>query len=458
MANERSTNPATPDSATPQGQGYRWQTWGHRHASEPTQVFAPRNAAEVQRLVAEAAAAGSQLKVVGASRSSSAIAQPTDRMLSLANLVGATEVNATAGTATFWAGTTVQHANKILASYGLAFENLGRLGQQTLAGAVSTGTHGTGLGYGIFSTQVLSLQLVTSTGDLIECSETHNEEIFRAALVGLGALGVIVSLTFRVVPMFRVHAVERGHQLKTIVHSFAERSAGADHYEFAWYPGSHTVRTRRLTRLPLLTEGYMPSSARISQARRYGRDYALSNGLFEAASLVGSKWPAAQATVNKVANFARTNRRYADLAPAVFVVDRRVQQNTMEYAFDLADFEAVMGEVQRTLETADAHPSFPLVVTTSAADDLSLSPAFGRPTVYISAREYWRNDAAHFFDALESVFTAHGGRPHWGQEHSLKAADLARLYPGFSSFAELREEMDPEGVFLNPYLRRVLMR
>lgn len=434
-----------------------WNTWGREYSTNHDGVLAPRSVLEAQQMVRSAAQNQQSLKVIGASRSSSAIAQPSGTVLSLEYLTGLTRINPEAGYATFLAGTTVTDANRILLNYNLAFENLGRLGQQTLAGAISTGTHGTGITYGIMPTQVLELELITSTGDLITCSPSVNSEIFSSALVGLGALGVLVSLTFKVVPLFRIHAAERGYSYSKIVGSFLERSHGSDHYEFSWFPGSPEVRTRRLTRLPLLPEGFLHPNAKLSQARRHGGDYLLNNGLFEAMSYLGTKAPSTQKTLNKISNWSKGNRRYADYAPSVFTINRTVPQNNMEYAFDLAHFQEVMKDVYTHASDFDIAPAFPLVIRTAAADNIPLSQAYGRDTFYISVREYWRKPYKNYFDTLEEIFIAHGGRPHWGQKHSLTAASLKELYPKFSEFTALREEMDPEGMFLNPYLRKVLL-
>lgn len=435
-----------------------WNTWGHRHETQLHRVCTPHSVADVQRFVRDVVAQQGRVKVVGASRSSSAIAQPSGALMSLEYLTGATAVDAENRRATFLAGTTLRDANKILMSYGLAFENLGRLDQQTIAGAVSTGTHGTGLAFAGFSTQVTELALVTADGELLNYSPSQHPEIFDAALVGLGALGVLVSVTFRVVPLFRLHAIERGRSYQEIIPSFVERARGADHYSFSWFPGSNEVRTRRLTRLPLLTEGFMEPHARLSQARRHGGDYALNNGIFEAMNLLSTKVPATQNTLNKVSNWGKGNRRYADLAPRVFTQNRTVHYNSMEYAFDLNRFEQVMADVRKHLNSAVEQSGFPLIITTSAADNIPLSPAFERETFYITARSYWRQPFESYFATLEEVFRRHDGRPHWGQLHTLDAVELAELYPRFDEFVKIRERLDPQGVFLNPYLEKVLIR
>lgn len=435
-----------------------WSTWGRAHSTNPSTSFAPRSIQEAQDFVRATALGGERLKVIGASRSSSAIAQPSGAVMSLEYLTGLIKIDREKNLATFLAGTSVNSANRALAHYGLAFENLGRLGAQTLAGAISTGTHGTGITFGIIPTQVEELELVTATGELLTCSHTHNTEIFRAALVGLGALGVLVTITFRVVPMFRLHAAERGHSYTKIVDSFAERARGADHYEFNWFPGSSEVRTRRLTRLPLLPEGFLHPAARLSQVRRHGGDYLLNNGVYEAMCLLGTTVPATQKALNFVSTHGKGNRRYADLAPGVFMINRTVHQNNMEYAFALADFQTVMQDVRTSLNKLQHLPTFPLVVRTAAADNIPLSQASGRETVFISAREYWRKPVEEYFGTLEKVLIEHGGRPHWGQFHSMDAAALAEVYPQFEQFTGLREKMDPTGLFLNPYLEKVLVR
>lgn len=443
---------------TPQNSNLAWSTWARQHETQPTGVFQPRSIPELQEFIEHAGATGQRVKVVGRGRSSSAIGQPTDALLQLDYLTGLTRVDAEGLTATFRSGTTVREANQILGYYNLAFSNLGRLDEQTLAGAISTGFHGTGVDYGIFATQVTELKLVGASGQLIICSAQENPELFKAALCGLGALGIIVEITFAVVPQFRLHAAERGHSYTDIVHSFAERAHASDHYEFSWFPGSAEVRTRRLTRLALLTEGYMPASAAVSQARRYGGDHLLNNGVFSALSYVGTKAPALQPALNKVSNWGKGNRRYADYSARVFTIHRTVRQNNMEYAFDMAQFADVMRDVRAHFNENSLHTAYPLVIRTAAADNIWLSQAYGRETFYISARSYWRQPHAELFSSLEGVFKEHGGRPHWGQFHTQQAEELAQLYPRFEDFVQLRTELDPEGLFLNPYLDQVLTR
>lgn len=441
----------------PQEPAPSWSTWAHQHTTQPTGLFRPRSVPELQDLLQEVSAKGQRIKVVGRGRSSSAIGKPTNALVQLDCLTGLSRIDTDRDTATFRAGTTVREANQILGYYNLAFSNLGRLDEQTLAGAISTGFHGTGVGYGIFATQVAELKLVTASGQLITCSAHENPEIFKAALCGLGALGIIVELTFTVVPQFRLHATERGRSYTDIVHSFVERAQGSDHYEFSWFPGSPEVRTRRLTRLKLLTEGYMPASAIASQVRRYGGDYLLNNGVFSALSFTGTQLPALQPAINKVSNWGKGNRRYADYSARVFTVNRTVRQNNMEYAFDMAQFPQVMKDVRAHFKNSSGLSSYPLLIRTAASDDIWLSQAYKRETFYISLRSYWRQPYFEPFCSLEAVFTAHGGRPHWGQFHTQRAQDFAQLYPRFEDFRELRRQLDPEGIFLNPYLDQVLI-
>lgn len=434
-----------------------WTTWARQHQASPDSILHPKSAQELAHLIQEADRQGQKLKVLGKGRSSSAIAQPVDQQVTLDYLSGLVSVDQENLTATFMAGTTIRQANQLLGRYKLAFANLGRLDNQTLAGAIATGFHGSGSSYQIFASQVASFTMLDANGQALTCSPTENPDIFVAALCGLGALGVMTQITFRVVPQFRLHAVERGHAYRDIVHTFPERARAADHYKFSWFPGNKEVRTRRLTRLDLLPEGYMPAGSYLSQARRYGGDHLLNNGLFSAVSYAGAQLPAVQPTLNRVSNWAKGNRRYADYSARVFTITRTVRQNNMEYAFDMALFDQVMEEVRRYFEREHPVMSYPLVVRTAAADQIPLSQAYGRETFYISARAYWRQDHRQLFSGLEEVFKAYGGRPHWGQFHTQDAASLAGLYPAFEDFVELRQELDPQGTFLNPYLQRVLL-
>ncbi|MFW0178720.1 D-arabinono-1,4-lactone oxidase [Rothia sp. P7208] len=430
---------------------HRWNTQKQEH-----RIMAPRNIQEIQKTIKNAGEHQQTITVFDTGYDSKNITESETRILSLNQLSGLTAINPQRQQATFLAGTTLSQASKILAEHGFTFTNMGRTGEQTLAEAISTGMHGTGNTYGIFATQLQELTLITAQGDILTCSPHKNNDIFTAAQLGLGALGIIFSLTFRIEPLFRLHAAERKRAYEDIIHHFAERSSNADHYEITWFIGSSQVRTRRLTRLPLLTDGYMNPSAVLSKARRHLGDNTLNNGAFHLMSYLGYKQPATKAALNNISSWGKGNRRYADLAPQVYTQKRTVRRHTMEYAFEVHQLASIMEDIRAAYRDSKEHLSYPLLVRTAAADNIALSPAYQQDTVFICAREYWKTPPQQAFNTLETIFKAYGGRVHWGHYHTNSAEELQGLYPRFEWFCTLRKELDPQGIFLNAQLRRLL--
>jgi L-gulono-1,4-lactone dehydrogenase len=328
-------------------------------------------------------------------------------------------------------------------------ENLGDVDAQTIAGATSTGTHGTGAGFRGLAAQIAALTLVTADGAVMEISQ--GSELFDAARLGLGALGVIVDVTLECVPAFKLHAVERPEPFEAVVESYPERCLAADHFEFYWFPHTKVALTKTNTRLPMEAP-----SRPLGRFKRWFDDSFMSNTVFAGVCNLGNALPALVPPVNRLAAKLTGDREFTDMSTSVFTTQRRVRFREMEYALPREAVPEALRDIERLIAARGWRISFPLEVRVAAPDDLWLSTAHGRETGYIAVHRYFKEPFGVYFRGVEEIFKAYGGRPHWGKIHTLDAGALRMLYPRFADFLAAREKLDPHGIFANEYLDRVL--
>ncbi|WP_173924511.1 D-arabinono-1,4-lactone oxidase [Agromyces sp. Marseille-P2726] len=431
--------------------GAVWRNWGRTESANPLRVERPATPGAVQRAVAAAAASGLRVKPVGASHSFSGIAAAPGVQLDLTDVSGVFDADVATGRVTLGAGTRLHHLPHLLAPYGLAMPNMGDIDRQTIAGATSTGTHGTGLRFGGLATQIVAAKLVTGTGELITVSETGNARLLPAVRIGLGALGVLVELTLQLVPRFVLQAAERSEPLDAVLEDWMTRVAGADHFEFYWFPHTRTALTKTNTRLP----GDAPRNPLRRVSRWFG-DELLANGVYRGICAVGRLAPPTTPAFARLIERVTGHRDFSDFSPSVFTTHRAVRFREMEYALPLEAVPDAFREVRALIERKGWRISFPIEVRAAASDDNWLSTASGRRTGYIAVHRYYREDPREYFSAVEQVMRGYDGRPHWGKMHSRTAEELRELYPRFDDFLRVRDELDPERRFANPYLDRVL--
>jgi FAD-linked oxidoreductase len=431
--------------------GGTWQNWGRSASVRPVRVERPRSPEGVQRAVLAAASHGLAIKAVGAGHSFTGIAVAPGVLLELDDLQGLVSADAVTGRVTLLAGTRLHRIPGLLAPYGLAMQNLGDIDRQSISGAISTGTHGTGAGYGGMATQVVGITLVTAAGEFLRVDEQQNSELLPAVALGLGALGIIVEVTLQCVPAFVMHAIDEPAPLDDVLATLDERVAASDHFEFYWFPHTDVALTKRQTRLP-------ESTVRrpLPLVGKWIDETLLSNGVYRVVCAAGQAVPAVTPPFSRLAVRLTGNREYTDLSNRVLTQSRTVRFREMEYALPVENVVSAFREVQALIAQRGWRIEFPIEVRFAAEDDRWLSTAHGRASGYIAVHRYWRADPTAYFEAVEEIMLAHGGRPHWGKLHTLDAEQLRGRYPRFDDFLALRDRLDPERRFGNRYLERVL--
>ncbi len=431
--------------------GAVWHNWARTEKVRPLRVERPRTTAALQRAVRAAAGSGIPIKAVGAGHSFTGIAVAPGVQLDLEDLSGLAGDPTPDGRVTFLAGTRLHAVPRLLAPFGLAMENLGDIDAQSISGAISTGTHGTGAGFTGIAGQVRGVVMVTASGELLEVNSDSNAELLPGVALGLGALGILAEVTVQCVPRFVLQAVERPEPLDDVLDTALERAASSDHFEFFWFPHTRTALTKTNTRLPFGTR-HKP----LSRVSRFLDETVLSNGVYRVTCAAGVVVPAAIPPVNRLAEKLTGNRTFTDVSHRVFTTHRTVRFREMEYGLPAEHIPAAARDIDELIERNGWRISFPLEVRFAAADDLWLSTAFGRATGYIAVHRYYRERPNRYFSAVETVLRAYGGRPHWGKMHTMDATELADVYPRFGDALAARDRLDPRRLFGNPYLEKVL--
>ncbi|MFJ3586606.1 D-arabinono-1,4-lactone oxidase [Streptomyces sp. NPDC090127] len=426
-----------------------WRNWAGNVTSRPAREVRPASVEELADAIRAAAAEGLRVKTVGTGHSFTAIAATDGVLIRPDLLTGIRRIDREAMTVTVESGTPLKRLNVALAREGLSLTNMGDIMEQTVAGATSTGTHGTGRDSASIAAQIRELELVTADGQLLTCSEKENPEVFAAARIGLGALGVVTAITFAVEPVFLLTAREEPMTFDRVAAEFDALHAENEHFEFYWFPHTDNCNTKRNNR----SAGPAAPPGRVSA---WIDDELLSNGVFQLACSVGRAVPPVIPSLAKVSSRALSARTYTDIAYKVFTSPRRVRFMEMEYALPREAAVAALREVRAMIERSPLKVSFPVEVRTAPADDIALSTASGRETAYIAVHLYKGTPHRAYFTAVERIMTGHGGRPHWGKLHTRDAAYFSEVYPRFAEFTELRDRLDPERRFANDYLRRVL--
>ncbi len=420
---------------------FAWRNWSGAQFSLPMAQPVPASEAELADLIRSTKHG---IRPVGSGHSFSALV-PTDGIIvSLARMQGLISHDPATLQAEFWGGTHMSTMGQALHDIGQALPNMSDIDYQTLAGAVSTSTHGTGVKFGSYSSQITGLRLMTASGDHLDCDAQTNPEVFNAARVSLGALGILTRIRLQNRKPFRLHSKTWVADTDDLLDNMENLAGKNDHFELM--PLIHSSKSLAIAHNetsmwpdPRQEEGDGDLATLMDAVYRHLRH---SPGLRSA-----------------LINFVSARLRFdeeVDDSWKVFASVRDVRFNEMEYTVPAEDGPACVREILKTIADNNLPSWFPLEYRYVKADDIPLSMFEGRDGCSISVHQFHEMDYHNFFAAVEPIFWKYGGRPHWGKLHSLHAAQLRSLYPRWNEFAEVRAELDPAGKFLNAHLKQVL--
>lgn len=426
-----------------------WRNWAGDERCRPAAVEIPGSIEEIAEAIGRAADYGRRVRVVGAGHSFSDIALTDGLQLRLDRHTRVLDVDRSSGLVHVQAGITIRELNARLAEHGLALENLGDVDSQTIAGAISTATHGTGARLPNISAQVAELTLVLADGSTLRCAPDADLELFRAARVSLGALGVVAEVTLRCVPAFTLRGVDAPRPLADTLARFEELALGNDHFELFVFPHADVA----LTRMNNCTDDPPRPRGRVAA---YVNDTLLTNHAFGLFCRAGRRMPARIPQINRLVTRLAGATARVDRSDRIFASPRLVRFTEMEYALPRAATPEAVRRIMALVPERGFDVPFPIEVRTVAADDALLSTASGRDSGFVAVHMFEGMPYEPYFRAVEAVMDELGGRPHWGKRHYQTAATLRSRYPDWDRFQAVRARLDPHDRFANAWTDRVL--
>jgi FAD-linked oxidoreductase len=427
----------------------RVSNWSGLQQFVPQFLAEPATTGQVVDAVHAARSRSQRIRVRGNMHSFSEIVVTDDTLISLAAMSGLIDADPSTGLVRVRAGTSIHRLSRLLDNLGLALPNLGDIDVQTVAGAAATGTHGTGLHYGNISAQVMAAQIVTAAGEVVEIDE-HDADALKAARVSLGTLGVVTEVTLKCVDAFRLDRLDLPRPIGETLAQIDDLAAGFDHFEFYVLPYSDLSLQKRIDRS---TAAAKP----LPMHKQFLNDVVVENIALGAAVNLGKLVPRAIPPIAQAIAKAFSPERRLDKSFDAFSTVRMVKFNELEYAIPREHLAEAVERVMAMIQEHRYPVNFPIEVRVGRPDVESfLATAAGRETGYISVHMFKGMDYEPYFHAVETIMDGYDGRPHWGKMHWQTAETLAPRYPQWDDFQAIRAKFDPEGVFSNAYVERVL--
>ncbi|MDO9354171.1 MAG: D-arabinono-1,4-lactone oxidase [Solirubrobacteraceae bacterium] len=428
---------------------HTWSNWAGQQRCSPAVVEDPRTESQVVDAIGRAAEAGHVVRAVGSGHSFTDTCLTDDCHIRLGGLSGLLDADRATGLVRVGAGMRLHDLTRALHTHGLALENQGDIDQQTVAGALATGTHGTGREFRNLSAAVVGCRIALADGTVRDLTAESTPDLLRAARVSIGALGVITEFTLRAVPAFRLRKVEEPRPLVETLDAFDDLSAAHDHFELYAFPYAKTC-------LSFASDRTDEPPAPLPAWRKWLVDDLVANRGLELFSRAGRSFPGQAPRISRTMTRVLSRDVRVDHSHLVFSSERRVRFTEMEYAIPRAHAATALRAVLAMIESDGVGVTFPIELRTTAPDDAFLSTASGRDTAYIAVHQFQGMPYEAYFRAVEAIMDGFGGRPHWGKRHFQTAETLAPRYPEWDRFAAARAELDPAGRFTNDYVRRTL--
>ena len=434
-----------------------WSNWAGNQTSNPLSIKKPKNEEDVVAIVKEAKKRGLKVKAVGSGHSFTGIAVTDEVLICLDEIADIRDVDFENSTVRVGSGIKLCDLNPILRRSGLAMPNLGDIVYQSISGAISTSTHGTGLEFKTIAEAVCGMRIVDGEGTVVECDTQQNSEVFHAARVGLGALGIITEVTIQCVEAFNLHAVEEILPIGEVTNNFDRWSKMSDHVEFFWMPNTDKALLKRNTRT--LEAPPKPRNKRHSFKRRWNRfknEEIKQNFLFGAMNHLGKIAPPLVPKLNSMVAGESGRAEYITTSYEVFASPRRVRFYEMEYAVPIESGIEAFQKVVQLIGDLDHYISFPVEYRVLGKDEIPMSTASDRDSAFIAVHVFRNTPFEKYFRGVEEIMVDYAGRPHWGKLHCQDHESLSKTYPQWEAFQNVRRLMDPLGIFSNPYLDKVL--
>ena len=416
-----------------------WSNWSGSQQSSP-QIIQPSSLEALQCVVRT----HPKIRTVGAGHSFSALAKTNELLVNLDHFRGIAAHDDTLCQSTIYAGTRLFRLGDKLSVFNQALINQGDIDRQSLAGAVATGTHGTGTDLGCLSAYIKGFELVTADGEALWCDTEQNSELFQAGRVSLGCLGIMTQIKMQCRPMYRLKEQVRLCSISELTENLEQWKQQHRHIEFWSFVHSSQVILKTLdeTQEPIQTKA---------------NEWLDEDILLKFCAELTRLCPMLNACLQKLVGVFVQPSTAVDWSSRIFPAVRETRFNEMEYQLPVAQGLACWEELMHSFKKASVPMFFPLEFRYVQGDDIWLSPFYQQDSVSISVHQFYKQDYHQIFQIAEPIFWKYGARPHWGKLHSLQARNLCELYPKWDHFMTLRQQFDPQQKWLNPHLENLFL-
>jgi FAD-linked oxidoreductase len=423
------------------------KNWAKTLSFNPSSIEAPASIEEIQNLVKRADEQNKTIRTVGSAHSWTGLYQTTEWLCHLDNFQGLLAVDKENKKVTAKAGTKLHQFTHECFKHGLSFANQGDVDKQSLAGATSTGTHGTGINLQSSSNLIEGIKLITASGEILSINSEQNSELLPAAKLSLGSLGILTEIEFKMRKAYKLQVKIFPKKMDEILEDLPSLLKKHRHVEFFYFPIGEWVMVKIMdeTHEPVTHRGLLHKI----------NEVALENWLFEGFN-ISAKFTKQFPFFDQIMQKFVSSQKFTAWAHQAFPSERSVRFWEMEYNLDIQHFTSALKKIRDEIKLKKFQTLFPIEIRFVKGDNLWLSPAYGRDSVYFAIHAYRHQPFLDYFLSMQDIFKSFDGRPHWGKWHNLKKADLLKVYPHFQAFCDLRRELDPQGRFLNTHLREIL--
>lgn len=412
----------------------KWTNWSGSVQSQPSEYLRPTDEAQLATVVARA----KKLRIVGAGHSFTPLCETAGSLIDLSGMPETVEVDADGRTAWIAAGLSIAKLTRALWQRGYAIANQGDVNPQSIAGALATGTHGTGAELGSLSTLARGFKLMLADGSIVECTESERPELFQAARLSLGLVGIVLSVRLAILPAYRLEERTFRVKLDALPERYAELAQSHRHVEFFAFPYADHAIVKTLH-----------PTADLRPARKPA---AWEESVFKLTCDLSARWPRATRTAQRTLMSLVTPGHRFGPAHEIFPTERNVRFEEMEYELPRETGFPTLKAAIALIRARSLNVTFPFEYRWVAGDDIWLSPFNRGPCASISLHQYAKLPYDQPFRALEPLFAAHGGRPHWAKRHTMSARDVLKSYPMAERFQRVRAQVDPTNKLANDYL------
>lgn len=424
------------------------KNWSENVNWTPKDVLYPRSTEEVSEIVKEAAKAKRKIRAIGSGHSFTPLCATDDITLSLDNMQEISRVG-DSNIAFAQGGTKLYRLSAGLEKIGLAQENMGDINKQSVAGALATGTHGTGTTFGSISSQIEEVTFVNGKGEIHTVSLQSDPDLFRCLQVSIGSLGIITGLKLRCIPSYNLHLIKKKEKLDDVLANLEKHNAENRNFEFYWMPHTQYTQTKYSNTIE-------QKGKETSAAVAWFNEVFLENYMLEAICKIAKAFPTLNPAMSKLTAAFIGDEEKIKTSHEVFSTVRKVKFTEMEYSVPMEHYKTVMQELLRAYEKNKYAINFPIENRFVMEDLPYLSTSYGRKSAYIACHAYKGVDNTKYFKELEEIFQQFNGRPHWGKMHTCDHTYLSKQYDKWDIFQKHREEQDPEQIFTNPHIKKVL--